>query len=978
MEFIGCGSNQFENVEEFVLQDAKFKGEEDSGTALELIETTTHIVNSTFVSNRKGKVKTLHDKGTYLVGGAIIATHSKINISQSNFENNGAEAGGAIFAEQHSIITMSNTTFLGNQASAINPFLLGGAMYQINITITVINCHFYNNTASYGGVLYSRNSAITIVAGEFGNNTAMISGGVLFFDSSTITIAASEFDNNTAILGGVLYSTESTITIEASEFENNIITSTNGDGVLYSYRSTITIEASEFDSNYATRGGALYSRNSTIRIETSEFYNNTATRFGGVLFSTESTITIEISKFDNNTAAWIGGVLYSTTSTTTIEASEFDSNTATYRGGVLYSFNSTVTIGDSNFSNNNSSIGAVIHSRHQSTIRYHGSLLIANNSAVGYAIVYLLDSEYISANATFSNNLGSLVAFNSNITFMGYVMFVSNKEPVTTTTLANFQEGGAMTLFQSKLIFYGTCSFEHNHAKNGGAVLSIESQLFVNGNVTIAFNIATGNGGGVYLSNSELNCQQKSIFVLLNNTATHNGGGLHAISSSIKATSTVVTDYPSAYSGTIFIFTKNTAEKGGGLSLEANAKLYILKYAYVTIYDSLDITSIHFTANTANYGGAVYVDDDTNSGTCASNPKTECFFQVFAIYEIQLDVVKTQSMLFSQNHARISGSTLYGGLLDRCAVSPFAEVRYKNGQYLEAGGNGITYFKDISTSKNTSISSRPVWVCLCINNEHDCTQQNHIEVKKGATFTVPLVAVNQISNPVNGIIRASLNFTGSGLAEGQLTREIPGKCTDLIFNVVSPNNFEELTLYASDGPCKDVELSKRTLEIHFLPCSCLIGLQPSGKNETNCTCECHRNISQYAEPECDSHTGSFIRRESQSKAWISYVNDTKITGYLVYSNCPYDYCNSFSLPVNLNKPNGADAQCAFNHSSLLCGSCQPELSLSLGSSCCLSCPSYWPALLITITIAAILAGICLLYTSPSPRDATLSRMPSSA
>ena len=29
-------------------------------------------------------------------------------------------------------------------------------------------------------------------------------------------------------------------------------------------------------------------------------------------------------------------------------------------------------------------------------------------------------------------------------------------------------------------------------------------------------------------------------------------------------------------------------------------------------------------------------------------------------------------------------------------------------------------------------------------------------------------------------------------------------------------------------------------------------------------------------------------------------------------------------------------------------------------------------------ISVVLAGICLLYTSPSPRDATLSRMPSSA
>ena len=96
---------------------------------------------------------------------------------------------------------------------------------------------------------------------------------------------------------------------------------------------------------------------------------------------------------------------------------------------------------------------------------------------------------------------------------------------------------------------------------------------------------------------------------------------------------------------------------------------------------------------------------------------------------------------------------------------------------------------------------------------------------------------------------------------------------------------------------------------------------------------------------------------NQPRAWISYNNDTD--GYLVYPNCPLDYCLSTSPSVNLNQPDGADAQCAFNWSPLLCGSCQPGLSLSLGSSHCLSCPYYWPALLIAITIAAILARIAL-------------------
>ena len=68
------------------------------------------------------------------------------------------------------------------------------------------------------------------------------------------------------------------------------------------------------------------------------------------------------------------------------------------------------------------------------------------------------------------------------------------------------------------------------------------------------------------------------------------------------------------------------------------------------------------------------MDDDTNSGTCASSTVIECFFQVLGLHGYGFSNLKTQSMHFSQNHASTSGSTLYGGLLDRCAVSPFAEV----------------------------------------------------------------------------------------------------------------------------------------------------------------------------------------------------------------------------------------------------------------------------------------------------------------
>ena len=320
------------------------------------------------------------------------------------------------------------------------------------------------------------------------------------------------------------------------------------------------------------------------------------------------------------------------------------------------------------------------------------------------------------------------------------------------------------------------------------------------------------------------------------------------------------------------------------------------------------------------------------------------------------------------NFANTSGATLYGGLLDRCAVSQFAEFYQRYPLDNKDGGGGIAYFRNVTipntyeevvNDTNLSVSSLPVRVCLCINKQYnDCTHQSNIqEVKKGETVTHSVVAVDQIGQPVSATIQTFVHFSESGLAECQLARKIPAKCTDLTFNVISPHNSENLTIYASDGPCKDADLSSAKIPIHFLPCSCPIGLQVSGKTDTNCICECHSDIGRYVE-QCDSHTGSLVK-QPQSRAWISYINDTNLTGYLVYPNCPFDYCLSTSPSIYLNQPNGADAQCDFSRSSLLCGSCQPGLSLSLGSSRCLPCPSYWPALFIVISIAAILAGIAL-------------------
>ena len=84
--------------------------------------------------------------------------------------------------------------------------------------------------------------------------------------------------------------------------------------------------------------------------------------------------------------------------------------------------------------------------------------------------------------------------------------------------------------------------------------------------------------------------------------------------------------------------------------------------------------------------------DETNSGTLHN--------KLSGNFDINIK--------FRENHAHISGSILFGGLLDRCTVSPFAEVY--NNDNSPTIINGATYFRIISTFTESSISSHRMFL----------------------------------------------------------------------------------------------------------------------------------------------------------------------------------------------------------------------------------------------------------------------------
>lgn len=255
------------------------------------------------------------------------------------------------------------------------------------------------------------------------------------------------------------------------------------------------------------------------------------------------------------------------------------------------------------------------------------------------------------------------------------------------------------------------------------------------------------------------------------------------------------------------------------------------------------------------------------------------------------------------------------------------------------------------------ISSDPVKLCFCINGTHNCSLSHYTtSAKKGEMITVEIVPVDQVEHHVSAAVRLYLSSETAGLGEGQLTQYVSNACSEISFEVSSGNDSEEVTLY-TEGPCKDLGISKKKVLVSFLPCLCPIGFKEDAEKNTRCECICDNVISSL-QATCNISSDSVIRH---SNFWVTYLQEQK--GYLVYPECPFDYCHSptQSVSINLNLPHGEDAQCKNNRMGKLCGACQTGYSMILGSSRCLICSNYWVVLIAVFALAGIVLVAFILY-----------------
>ena len=953
----------------------------ENGGAVEVVSGTVVITSCAFTNNKASGNNNVYSGDG---GGAISVTSgSSVSISNSTLTNNkcSADYGGAIMVYSGSSVSISNSTLTNNSAD------YGGAISVYSgSSVSISNSTLTNNSADYGGAIsvYPGSSA-SISNSELTNNSADYYGGAIFVISGNVSISNSELTNNSAIVdGGAILVDRGNVSTSNSELTNNSADYGNG-GAIQVSGSSVSISNSELTNNSANYGGAIYvDSGSSVSISNSELTNNSATNYGngGAIIVETGNVSISNSELTNNSAnSGNGGAIHVLSGNVSISNSELTHNSAD-TGGAIYVYpDNSVSISNSTLTNNSANYGGAIYVTSGSSVSisnselthnsigvicvYRGSVFISNSKLTnniadesGATIDVYGSSTLIINNTYITNNIGSLNISQSNVTFIGRNIIRKNGRPVYAfnsriefngpTTLSNNRGvlGGAISSVQSE-IYINTegVVITNNTATSGGGIFLRESTLFVNEPLEIYHNTAHKDGGGIYAYSSKVEFQSVLMrdrhgILLPPNTQSEiahniakNGGGIHAVSSTIKLTQSYVN------------IDSNTANaSGGGVYLRQSSKLYLFKMD--VDYNYRLLIKLMINNNLAQFGGGILVADDTQRSACGGGATedidthtifADCFIQTIKLYE------KASSNYFNtfmtNNTAIQSGADIYGGLLDRCTINQNAEYE------ISSNGSTLDYINNtIKSSTKLSISSGPVQVMFC-----NYSQNDYVSPKKGHAFKISVMAVDQVGNPMNATIRSSV-FTKSRvgrLKEGQAEQNVSNQCTDLEYNVFSQDSSAQVELYA-EGPCINLGISKQLIKISFLPCTCPIGLKPI-QSDTECKCDCDPYLLQYQITNC-SEENETIKLESNNNIWIEVINTTNETGYVV-SNCVFDYCVKRPVNISLSNP---DEQCAYNRSGVLCGECEPGLSLVLATSKCKECSNFYLFLLIPFALAGIL------------------------
>ena len=400
-------------------------------------------------------------------------------------------------------------------------------------------------------------------------------------------------------------------------------------------------------------------------------------------------------------------------------------------------------------------------------------------------------------------------------------------------------------------------------------------------------------------------------------------------------------------------FLNNSGDDGGGIALI---------YSIVLLMPN---STTNIVGNNATYGGGIFADplripnfySLTNTSVDALKM---CPFR-FPVHNSGSDT--NISIKLVQNKAYYAGDSIYGALYDKCYITN--QCYGKNRHELKCTFTEKNYkehssqFFQFEWRTTHEISSIPNRLCICSNaNVTNQCAKKYVNTYPGETINISLAAVGQLNGTTRAFAKGTVceyfnrtckpsNFNDISRGPSGHTLSAFG-CRNLTYTVNSLRSQIKIQVQIT----KPIRLNPFVIIVNILPCPA--GFKRVNKHGEIVHCECldyliEKNI------QCNIDLGK-IKRPAEK--WIGYhpIHPDNIT---VHDNCPFDYCMSGEtyMYTNLSVP---DEQCNYKRSGVLCGACQSNMSLELGSSNCKQCSNIYLLLILPFTLAGLALVVLLL------------------
>ena len=528
----GFTGNIFDIVDADVTIGSAFNKEGYESSMLYVKGTLADVVSSLIMVQQTGSL-TLNEKVTLMEnkaesGGAVYVAGELIVNDAQFIENTAQTKGGAIYVNDATLTVTGSVDYQFCMNMAEN----GGAIYiDGNSMLNITGVSFVDNYATQGGTIYFNSSNSTnasVISGTYmdanactgnsGNSTTR--GGIIYQNSGLLKLAGnSSLDRSSAYYGGI-------VAVYGGKFILADATISGGfayyGGGIYVAGTTSILEISDgsasVTNNYATKGANIYFASANATVSTISAgtisYGNPAVDDGEIItegntgagiFVASGKLNISGTAEISNNKALTGAGLQVVGGTVTISGNAtIKNNTALESGAGIYHINSTLTINGASVTENDSQGGAGGIFTVSGTLNITGGAKITNNSAVTSAGgIHIAESANVTFATGDSNTIndisGNTAANGAGIAIVGSTTKAPTVSMSNTTILGNIatENGGGLYVGYANLTVDATTVITENVAKYGGGIYFHQGVNTI-ANATVSANTSTY--GAIYVS----------------------------------------------------------------------------------------------------------------------------------------------------------------------------------------------------------------------------------------------------------------------------------------------------------------------------------------------------------------------------------------------------------------------------------------------------------------------------------------------